>query len=111
VRVPPLDHVGDRRLPRATAGRRAAEKNMQGQGCQMTYFQTQKPNLGKKNFFFGVGGLAREDVGIFYGHLYIFPVLVCGTEKNLATLVQEPILLFLNLQRHRGCRVQHFQKM
>jgi hypothetical protein len=58
-------------------------------------------------------GLAKEDVGIFYGHLvyftairnilrtygifyghiiyfvaiwYIFPVLVCCTKKNLATL-------------------------
>jgi hypothetical protein len=36
-----------------------------------------------------------EDVGIFYGHLayfvaiwYIFPVLVCCTKKNLATLVE-----------------------
>jgi hypothetical protein len=41
------------------------------------------------------------DVGIFYGHLayfvaiwyifgnlYVFPVLVCCTKKNLATLVQ-----------------------
>jgi hypothetical protein len=48
------------------------------------------------------GGLALEDFGVFYGHLiyivycyleyfvviwYIFPVLVCCTKKNLATLV------------------------
>jgi hypothetical protein len=53
-------------------------------------------------------GLAMEDVGIFYGHLvyfiaiknifgnlvnfmviwHIFPILVCCTKKNLATLVR-----------------------
>jgi hypothetical protein len=37
------------------------------QGCQMAYFQTENPNLGK---FWKV--FAMEDVGIFYGHLVFF---------------------------------------
>jgi hypothetical protein len=65
----------------------------------MAYFETKNPNLGKI-----LKGLAIEDVGIFYSHfttigifvvvLYIlwlfgifFPVLVCCTKKNLATLI------------------------
>jgi hypothetical protein len=36
------------------------------QGCQMVYFQTKNPTLGK---FLRVLHRAIEDVGIFYGHL------------------------------------------
>jgi hypothetical protein len=72
------------------------------QGCQMVYFQTKNPNLGK---FWRV--LQWQDIctlwtfGIFYSQLlyfmaiwYIlwlfgiyFPVLVCCIEKNLETLI------------------------
>jgi hypothetical protein len=56
----------------------------------------------KSQFGYILEGIAKEDVGIFYGHLvylfcrhfvyfmviwYIVPVLVCCTKKNLATLV------------------------
>jgi hypothetical protein len=37
------------------------------QGCQMIYFQTKNPDLGKI-----LEGLAMEDVGIFYNHLVNF---------------------------------------
>jgi hypothetical protein len=37
------------------------------QGCQMVYFQTQIPTLGKI-----LEGLVMEDVGIFYDHLVCF---------------------------------------
>jgi hypothetical protein len=37
------------------------------QVCQMGYFQTKNPNLGKF-----LEGLAMEDYGIFYGHLVYF---------------------------------------
>jgi hypothetical protein len=37
------------------------------QVCQMVYFQTQKPILGKI-----LEGLVMEDVGTFYDHLVYF---------------------------------------
>jgi hypothetical protein len=40
------------------------------QGCQMAYFQTKNPNLGKFRRAF-----AMKDVGIFYGHLVYFPAI------------------------------------
>jgi hypothetical protein len=39
-------------------------------GCQMVYFQTKNPNLGK--FW---EGLAVEAVGIFYGYLVYFTAI------------------------------------
>jgi hypothetical protein len=78
------------------------------QGCQMAHFQTKSPNLGK---------FWRLLQCIFCDHLvyftairyryfmviwYIFPVLQCRTKKNLAALIQSPVLknktLFPNLQ-------------
>jgi hypothetical protein len=64
------------------------------QGCQMIYFQTENPNLGKfwsmlqwktlVNFIATWSKL--RPIGLFYGHLiyfvviwYIFHVLVCST--------------------------------
>jgi hypothetical protein len=79
------------------------------QGCQMVYFQTKNSNLGK---FWRV--LQRKMLvyfmsmfGLFYGHWkyvtaiwYIlwpfglfFPVLVCCTKKNLATLAKRNFCL------------------
>jgi hypothetical protein len=73
-------------------------------GCQLVCFQTQNPNLGKfwraldwKMFIYctyGHYGIFYGDLGnfmtIWYLHflyiLYIFPVLVSCTKKNLATL-------------------------
>jgi hypothetical protein len=68
----------------------------------MAYFQTENPNLGKfwKDLQWKTSILWT--LGLFYGHLayfvaiwqffmviwYIFPVLVCCTKKNLATLFQ-----------------------
>jgi hypothetical protein len=70
-------------------------------GCQIVYFQTKNPNLGKfwrvlqwKMFvyFMSIWSILLP-FGIFYTNLvhflviwYIFPVLVCGSKKNLATL-------------------------
>jgi hypothetical protein len=73
-------------------------------GCQMAFFQTKNPNLGKF-----LEGLAMEDIGtyilrpfgLFNDHLVyfvaiwymlwlfgiFFRVLVCCTKKNLATLL------------------------
>jgi hypothetical protein len=69
----------------------------------MVYFHTKIPNL--EIYFEGLG---IENVGICYGHWeyfttlcydrliyfvvdwYIFPVLVCCTKRNLATLVSRP---------------------
>jgi hypothetical protein len=58
--------------------------------------------------------------GIFYGHLvfllpfwYIFPLLVCCTMKNLATLdaFKEMLRLeYLQLQRQRCSRLERFIK-
>jgi hypothetical protein len=71
------------------------------QGCQMVYFQTKNSTLGKfwrvlqwtmLVYFMAIWSILRS-FGIFYGHLiyfvairYIFPVLLCCTKKNLATL-------------------------
>jgi hypothetical protein len=72
------------------------------QGCQMVYFQTKNPNLGKfcralhwkmLIHFMAIGNI-WQTFGIFYHHLlhfvfiwYSFPLLVSYTKKNLATLV------------------------
>jgi hypothetical protein len=82
---------------------RASNKNMHlNQGCQMVYFQTSNPNLGKfwraldwkVLIYFMVMWNISWTFGIFYDnqvHLvfiwYIFPVLVLCTKKNLATLI------------------------
>jgi hypothetical protein len=72
------------------------------QGCQLVHFQTKKSHLGKfwrvlqwkiLVYFIAIWSILRS-IGIFYDHLvwyvvvvwYIFPVLVCCTKKNLATL-------------------------
>jgi hypothetical protein len=65
------------------------------QGCQMVYFKTPYPNLGK---FWLVHSMAIWNIlrpfGIFYGHLVYFTAisyfssnLVCCVKKDLATLV------------------------
>jgi hypothetical protein len=67
----------------------------------MVSLQTKNPNLGKLwraldwkilIYFMAIWNILQT-FGIFYGHLvhfaviwYFFPVLVCCTEKNLATL-------------------------
>jgi hypothetical protein len=70
------------------------EEVLARQGCQMVYFKTENPDLGK------FWCLAMKDIGKFYGHSidftaisyilwpfwYIFSVLVCCTKKNLANL-------------------------
>jgi hypothetical protein len=71
------------------------------QGCQMVYFQTKNPNLGKflsaldwkvSIYFMAIWNIIQT-FGKIYDHLahfvfiwYIFPVLVSFTKKNLATL-------------------------
>jgi hypothetical protein len=78
------------------------------QCCQMVYFQTKNPNLGKfwkvfpwktLKFFIAILSILWPN-GIFNGQLvhfvgirYIFTVLVFCTEKNLATLVVQVLLL------------------
>jgi hypothetical protein len=65
------------------------------QGCQMAYFQTKNPYLGKfGRSFNGMCWYISWPFGIFCDHFvpflviwYIFPVLVCCTNKNLATLL------------------------
>jgi hypothetical protein len=67
------------------------------QGCQMAYFLTKNPNLGKfwrvLQFKMSAIWSILRPFGIFCGHLiyfifiwYAFPVLVCCATKNLATL-------------------------
>jgi hypothetical protein len=74
------------------------------QWCQMAYFQTKNPNLGKfwkvlqwnlygYFVYFSAKLYILWPNCIFYGHLvhfvvigYLFPVLVSCTEKNMATL-------------------------
>jgi hypothetical protein len=71
------------------------------QGCQMVYFQTKNPNLGKflsaldgkMLIYFEAIWNILQTFGIFYGHLLhfvfiwsFFPVLVSCTKNNLATL-------------------------
>jgi hypothetical protein len=68
----------------------------------MEYFQTKNPNLGKvwrvllwqMLVFYSFGMFYVQPIGIFYDHLVLFlvissffPVLVCFSRKNLATLV------------------------
>jgi hypothetical protein len=70
------------------------------QGCQMFCFQTKNPNLDKfwrvlqwlmLEYFMTVWSILRP-LEIFDGHLeyfiIFFPVLVCCTKRNLATLVE-----------------------
>jgi hypothetical protein len=87
------------------------------QGCQMVYFKTKNHNLGVF-----LEGLGMESVGIYYALLvyctaiwytylgsfcifvviwYIFPVLLCFTQKNLATLVY---FIFESLLWHKMLR-------
>jgi hypothetical protein len=72
------------------------------------FFQTKTPNLGKFGrvlqwkihigiFYFHL--VYFQPFDIFYGHLayflaiwYIFPVLVCCSKKNLATLLETMVL-------------------
>jgi hypothetical protein len=70
----------------------------------MAYFQTKNPNLGKFwrdlqskiLVYVTVIWHILRPFGIFCGHLaylmviwYIFPILVCCTKKNLATLLEQ----------------------
>jgi hypothetical protein len=73
------------------------------QGCQMVYFQTKNPNLGKfwrvldwKKFisflwpfgtFYGYLGYFTTIWYILYSFVTFGPVLVSCTKKNLATLL------------------------
>jgi hypothetical protein len=69
------------------------------QGCQMVYFQTKNPDCGKLwrglqwkmlvyyKAIWSIFGYIVWSFVIFYGYLVYFPVLVCCTKKNLATLV------------------------
>jgi hypothetical protein len=76
------------------------------QGCQMVYFQTKNPNLGKFGrvlqwkmlvYFMAIWYILRS-FGIVCGVLvYIFPVLVSCTKKNLATLARTYSNFFLFL--------------
>jgi hypothetical protein len=75
----------------------------------MAYFQTKNPDLGTflrvlqlemLVYYLAVWSILRL-FGMFLGHLvyfmifwYIFPVLVCFTKKNLATLLGSAILVF-----------------
>jgi hypothetical protein len=78
----------------------------------MVCFQTKNSNLGKfswaldwkKWIYFTAIWNILGALGIFYDHLvqfvfiwYIFPVLVSWTNKNLATLVNTPIVCILHL--------------
>jgi hypothetical protein len=65
------------------------------QGCQMAYFQPPKnPNLGKfcidsqwkMSVYFIAFWFVLWPFVIFSGYLVFFPVLLCRTKKNLATL-------------------------
>jgi hypothetical protein len=79
------------------------------QGCQMVFFKTKNPNLGKfaidnLSIFYeyfvylkAIGNILWP-FGIFFVIWYIlwpfgklFPVLVCCTKKNLATLFLSPL--------------------
>jgi hypothetical protein len=72
------------------------------QGCPMAYFQSKIFNLGKfwsvlqrkMLVYLIINGSYLRPFGIFWGHLVYFmvfgmyfPVLVCCTKKNLATLL------------------------
>jgi hypothetical protein len=80
------------------------------QGCQMAYFQTKNPNLGKfwrvlqwkmlvylmtfwSTYFTAIGNNLWP-FGIFCSHLVYFPVLVWCTKKNLATLIWNRVASF-----------------
>jgi hypothetical protein len=82
------------------------------QGCQMVYFQTKNPNLGKFWRVFQWNVLVYfksvHSFAVYYGHLvyflviwYIFPVLVCCCNKNLATLLST-LLSFANRGQTQG---------
>jgi hypothetical protein len=68
----------------------------------MVYFQTKNPNLGKfwtvlqwkiLVYFMSIWSILWA-FDVWYGHGYLvytyFPVLVCCTKKNLATLLKSP---------------------
>jgi hypothetical protein len=59
------------------------------QSCQMAYFQTKNTHLGKfwKVLHFVAIWSILWPLGISYGYLVFFPVLVCSTKENLATLM------------------------
>jgi hypothetical protein len=66
------------------------------QGCQMVYFQTKNPNLGKfwrvlqwkmLVYFFTIWSILRP-IGIFYGHLVYF-VVIWYTLPHFGILCQE----------------------
>jgi hypothetical protein len=77
------------------------KKTVCDRDCQMVYFQTKNPNLGKfrrvlvgkmLQYFMAICNILCP-FGIFYDHWvhivfiwYIFPVLVSCTKKSLATL-------------------------
>jgi hypothetical protein len=79
-----------------------------GQGCQMVYFQTKNPTLGK--FWRVLQRYILWPFGRFYDHLVHFvairyilwsfgtfsPLLVCCTKKNLATLTLATLICFHN---------------
>jgi hypothetical protein len=84
-------------------------------GCQMVYFQTKNSSLGKfcralgwkmLIYFMAIRNILRT-IGIFNDYLVhfvliwdIFPVLVSRTMKNLATLAETSILLFMTGTRN-----------
>jgi hypothetical protein len=69
------------------------------QGCQMVYFQTKNPNLGKFwsalqwNMLVNFIAIHMYFTAVWYilwPFWSIFPVLVCCTKKNLATMPLYP---------------------
>jgi hypothetical protein len=75
------------------------------QGCQMVYFQTKNPNLGKileglwlqngyshLKYFTGILGYFMKIWYILRSFGTFYPLLVSCTKKNLATLVSTPAL-------------------
>jgi hypothetical protein len=73
------------------------------QGCQMVYFQTKNPDVGKfwsvlqwkmLGIFWPFGLFYILPFRIFIAHLVYFSLLVFCTKKNLATLVASLLLRF-----------------
>jgi hypothetical protein len=81
------------------------------QGCQMVYFQTKNPSLGKFlraidwkmliyfkdiwNILWTFGIYYDPSVHKYCTHLVQLSILVFGTEKNLATLLQTSITAYV----------------
>jgi hypothetical protein len=71
------------------------------QGCQMAYFQTKNPNLGK--FWRVLQWKMLIYFVAIWSILWLFgkfpPILVCCAEKNLATLAEKKSRRFLELKK------------